>query len=294
MLVVVAVVVVGVVVAAPLQTSIGWILLSWALFLLRGLQCSGIAPVSVVLSSTPPSSSNSRTLMSNNNSSCYGEASSPQMQAGADNTVSYDDSRAASDSTSLLSSVYEKVINHNNNGEETSMRVRADQISLDSTVWTLTDAHSTVESVQSVTVGCGSSSADACYSYDDSPPVTSGHACAGRSGDSETNDVNRFNDAVQIAYEQVVLWRRNLFNIPYGSSGAKFVDELAALIHGFTGLLPSKRTSWKAVCVACHVLLQKPTSAGSNATYSQHLERRLGLWRSDRFPVLPEESACIQ
>ena len=31
-----------------------------------GLQCSEIAPVSVVLSSTPPSSSNSRTLMSNN------------------------------------------------------------------------------------------------------------------------------------------------------------------------------------------------------------------------------------
>ena len=121
-----------------------------------------------------------------------------------------------------------------------------------------------------------------------------GHACASCSGDSETNDVDRFNDAVQIAYEQVVLWRRNLFNILYGSSGAKFVDELAALIHGFTGLLPSKRTSWKAVYVACHVLLQKPTSAGSNVTHSQHLERRLGLWRSDRFPVLPEESACIQ
>ena len=109
-----------------------------------GLQCSEIAPASVVLSSTPPSSSNSRTLMSNNNSSCYGEASSPQVQAGADKTASYDVSRAASDSTSLLSSVYEKVINHNNNGEETLMRVRTDQISLDSTVWTLTDAQSAV------------------------------------------------------------------------------------------------------------------------------------------------------
>ena len=88
--------------------------------------------------------------------------------------------------------------------------------------------------------------------------------------------------------------RRNLFNIPYGSSGAKFVDELAALIHGFTGLLPSKSTSWKAVCVACHVLLQKPTSAGSNATHSQHLERRLGLWRSGHIAELLEESSCIQ
>ena len=103
-----------------------------------------------------------------------------------------------------------------------------------------------------------------------------------------------FTKSVSDAYEHVVHWKRNLFNIPFGAAGGKFVDELATLIRSFTEPTTSRQIAWKAVCVACHLLLQKPNSDGSTAIYSKHLDRRLSLWRSGRVSELFDESLCIQ
>ena len=103
-----------------------------------------------------------------------------------------------------------------------------------------------------------------------------------------------FRNTIASAYERVVHWRRNLFNVPYGAAGAAFFDELVALIKGFAEAEPVGQIAWKAVCVACHLLLQRPSSPGSASAFSKHLERRLGLWRSKRIDELIDESICIQ
>ena len=38
---------------------------------------------------------------------------------------------------------------------------------------------------------------------------------------------------IELAYEQVIMWRRNVFIIPFGAAGATFAQELAALIEAF-------------------------------------------------------------
>ena len=55
---------------------------------------------------------------------------------------------------------------------------------------------------------------------------------------SEADNVDSFRTGVCAAYDKVVHWRRNLFNIPDGSGGGAFVNELARLIKKFTEPLP--------------------------------------------------------
>ena len=100
--------------------------------------------------------------------------------------------------------------------------------------------------------------------------------------------------AIANAYEIVVKWRRNLFNVPFGASGRVFVDELAALIKLFVDATPLRRIAWQAVCVACHLLLQRPNVTVSASSYSQHLHRRLAIWSRRGITELLEECTCIQ
>ena len=94
-------------------------------------------------------------------------------------------------------------------------------------------------------------------------------------------------------------WRRNIFNVPFGEHGSAFVDELASLITGFAENASIRAIAWKAVVVACHLLLQRPNvsddnSGGSSSNFAEHLHRRLGLWKSQQVPALYDEAACIQ
>ena len=57
------------------------------------------------------------------------------------------------------------------------------------------------------------------------------------------------------AYEKVVHWRRNLFNVPFGKAGGSFVDEIADLIKSFAEGTSLRNVAWKAVVVACQLLL---------------------------------------
>ena len=82
--------------------------------------------------------------------------------------------------------------------------------------------------------------------------------------------------------------------MPFGASGKAFVDELATLIKGFADGTTIRKIAWKAVCVACHVLLQRPNETGSSSAYAQHLNRRMSLWKSGCVLDLLHESISIQ
>ena len=92
----------------------------------------------------------------------------------------------------------------------------------------------------------------------------------------------------------MVCWRRNLFNVPLGSAGGEFVDEITRLIQGFTNATSLRPVSWKAVVVACHVLLQRPHGSKLMANYSDHLRRRLTMWKSGHMDDLLSEGQCLQ
>ena len=96
------------------------------------------------------------------------------------------------------------------------------------------------------------------------------------------------------AYKRVVHWRRHLFNVPFGSSGRLFVEKLAAIIQSFCDSTRWREVGWKARCVSCHVLLQKPSTEGSNSSHTKHLERCFSLWKAGQLSELMEESLSIQ
>ena len=50
----------------------------------------------------------------------------------------------------------------------------------------------------------------------------------------EADNVDSCRTGISAAYDKVAHWRQNLFNIPCGSAGGAFVDELARLIKKFT------------------------------------------------------------
>ena len=86
-----------------------------------------------------------------------------------------------------------------------------------------------------------------------------------------------------------------MFIVPFGAAGATFAQELAALIQAFVnGNSPMSKVAWKAVVVACHVLLQKPHDSKLLGGHSDHLRRRLALWSSHRLSELMDEARCIQ
>ena len=103
-----------------------------------------------------------------------------------------------------------------------------------------------------------------------------------------------FTQQVMAAYEIVVGWRRNLFIVPHGAAGASFVDELAGLIEGFAEASDVRNIAWRAVAVACHLLLQKPHNSKLMNNHADHLRRRLCLWRDGMLPELVSECSSIQ
>ena len=80
--------------------------------------------------------------------------------------------------------------------------------------------------------------------------------------------------AIESVYEKVVHWRQNVFNVPFAAHGAAFIEELADIINGFAEGTSVKQIAWKAITVACHVLLQKPTDRNSEPSFAEHLQQQ--------------------
>ena len=100
-------------------------------------------------------------------------------------------------------------------------------------------------------------------------------------------------ESVLSAYEEVITWRRNLFIVPHGAVGRRFVALLADLMHSFAVGGAARRHAWAAVVVASQLLLQKPCATQYGAS-APHLDRRLGLWESGRIGELLREGRCLQ
>ena len=95
-------------------------------------------------------------------------------------------------------------------------------------------------------------------------------------------------------YQKVICWRRNLFNIPLGSAGGDFIDEITRLIQEFNTGTSGRPVAWKAVCVACHLILQRSHNSSLMPKDSEHLRSRLCQWKSGHIMQLFAEGQSIQ
>ena len=101
--------------------------------------------------------------------------------------------------------------------------------------------------------------------------------------------------SLDAAYQEIVHWKKNSFDVPHGSVGKHFVAELAWLFRAAVGEGSSLESiALKAVFVVCVLLLQKPSCASKPKDHSIHLERRLSLWLEGKIEDLVVESRAIQ
>ena len=69
-----------------------------------------------------------------------------------------------------------------------------------------------------------------------------------------------FSTAIDNAYSWIVHWRQNLFKVPSGACGKRFVGELACLFQAFANESAYEAFAIKAAMTLPALMLQKPNT----------------------------------
>ena len=111
-----------------------------------------------------------------------------------------------------------------------------------------------------------------------------------------TQNVNRgqFFENINRSYEEIVHFRRNLFNIPSGQAGKEFINELSYWLRQFNSSSDLNSIALKAFMVLPTLILQKPSSKSKSKEHSECLKRRLSSWKSGEILNLLNETIVIQ
>ena len=96
------------------------------------------------------------------------------------------------------------------------------------------------------------------------------------------------------AYSEVVHWRLNVFNIPLGATGKKFVEESERLISAFAEGSRLESVVLLALMTMPHLLLQKPAPSTTHRQQVDCLQRRLQAWTDGNFDELLREGRALQ
>ena len=100
-------------------------------------------------------------------------------------------------------------------------------------------------------------------------------------------------EIINTAYDEVVHWRHNIFQVPSGSSGKAFVSELARLFQAYADSSCLECIAMKAITIIQILLLQKPSRTSKSKDHAAHLSRRLEIWRGGDIQSLLDEGRCI-
>eukprot|EP00111_Clytia_hemisphaerica_P021772 TCONS_00064018-protein len=94
---------------------------------------------------------------------------------------------------------------------------------------------------------------------------------------------------LNVVYEKIVFWRQNLFRLPSGNAGKRFIRELSRLINSWVEDSSIKTISLKAIMIMPALLLQKPSRKSKSKEHATALSKRLDLWeKGDLFDLLHE------
>ena len=102
--------------------------------------------------------------------------------------------------------------------------------------------------------------------------------------------------AVQVnsAYDLVMTWRRNLFQVPTGKAGRLFIEELTKTIVNFTSSTALEEVALTMTMIMPALLLQKPSRKSKTKEHVAYLDKRLKWWQDGHRDLLVREGAAIQ
>ena len=97
-----------------------------------------------------------------------------------------------------------------------------------------------------------------------------------------------------MAYDEIVHWKCNLFQVPSGSSGKALVLEISRLYRAYVDCSSLESVALKACSVLVALALQKPSRTSKSKDHVSHLNRRFALWKEGSVSSLLDEGRCIQ
>lgn len=96
-------------------------------------------------------------------------------------------------------------------------------------------------------------------------------------------------------YNEIVYWKRNLFMLPSGAAGKKFISETTKWIEYWNNdSIYFRDIALKVLMVMPALLLQKPSFKSTSKEHSLCLSRRLAQWESGDIAALLREARTIQ
>lgn len=103
-----------------------------------------------------------------------------------------------------------------------------------------------------------------------------------------------FTQQIDVCYEKIVFWRRNLFMLPNGAAGKKFIREITRLLNAWVEKSPLRVITMKAIHIMPALLLQKPSKNSKSKDHLKALERRLELWHKGEIEDLLNKAEALQ
>lgn len=103
-----------------------------------------------------------------------------------------------------------------------------------------------------------------------------------------------FKKTIHDAYTKMSVWRRNLFQLPKGTIGKSFNNELNHMMDLWNNKSPYRDIALKMFMLLPSLLLQRTNPKCSTLENRKTLEKRLGLWRQRNISSLLTECLVIQ
>ena len=101
-------------------------------------------------------------------------------------------------------------------------------------------------------------------------------------------------ESMDLAYAEIVHWRKNTFRVPFGNTGKGFVSELSRLYKAYAEGSALEAIALKACTIMPILLLQKPFRSSKQKDHSACLARRLLTWKKGEIECLLVEGRSLQ
>ena len=103
-----------------------------------------------------------------------------------------------------------------------------------------------------------------------------------------------FTERVELIYEKVVYWKKNLFLLPTGKSGNMYIDENVKLLNSLVEGTALHNIAFKAIMIMPNLLLQKPSKNSKAKDHLTASQRRMQSWLKGDLTKLLHEGETIQ
>ena len=107
-------------------------------------------------------------------------------------------------------------------------------------------------------------------------------------------DGTTFIERLELIYEKVVYWKKNLFLLPTGKSGKLYIDESVKLLNSWVEGTALHNITFKAIMNMPNLLLQKPSKNSKAKDNLTTFERRMQSWLKGDLMELLDEGETIQ